>query len=229
MMGENYEKLDQVDKAIECYDKALEMLDNTTNKDKHKTYKEHLMKRLKYLRLDNTNITQESEIGDDETKIFEITQFKYVEKHKFVRFTCTNEKMDILFPVRRSRFQKGPRRKRQIIIKWSDIDTIKITKTVEKMYGHKYYTYRFAFIDRGMVIEAFENEALYHFRRKELRKILPRLSAYMKSINKTYIQDFDNKTERFYRNIPQQFYTVVVPALLCSIFLVVIILFLIPK
>ena len=46
-------------------------------------------------------------------------------------------------------------------------------------------------IDR--VIDVFQNEALYHFRRKDLRKILPRLSAYMKSINKTYIQNFDNK------------------------------------
>ena len=58
------------------------------------------------------------------------------------------------------------------------------------MYGHTYNTYWFDFIDKDKVIRVFQNEET-QFRRKELRKILPRLSAYMKSINKTYIQNFD--------------------------------------
>ena len=182
MMGENYEKLKQMNKAMECYDKALEMLDNTTNKDKHKTYKKHLMKRLKYLILDNTSITYESEIGDDEAKIFEITQHKPSNTYRFRRFTCTNEKIDIMFPVR---YYKSSHR-RQIIIKWSDIDTIKITKTVE----YKLRNYRFDFMNKDTVIKIFENDEIRPFRRKILRRIMSELGAYTRSINKTYIQDF---------------------------------------
>ena len=140
MMGKNYEKLKQADKAMECYDKALEI--EPTHRDALR-YKEQLLNPQ----------TRESEIGDNETKIFEITQFKYVDKHKFARFTCTNEKIDIMFPVR---YYKSSHR-RQIIIKWSDIDTIKITKTVEYIGKTKFRkksevwapnTYWFEFIDK---------------------------------------------------------------------------------
>lgn len=180
MMGKIYKKLKQADKAMECYDKALEI--DPTHRDALR-YKEQLL-----------NDYRVPKIGDGETKIFEITQFKYVDKQRFARFTCTNEKIDILFHSTPSPSQKGPRKKRQIIIKWSDIDTIRVTKTFKYPGKAKYYTYWFEFIDKDKVIEGFQNETpFYQFRRKELREILPRLSAYMKSINKTYIQNFDNK------------------------------------